>query len=133
MKRNRVAAGVRVRPNHLFEQKCIADKFFIEQETEWFLPDGHIYNDVKGEYVFVKGASLLTSTTCYLEQLDVVHDVLENSKRPFMCPVCLSKDIKIIDIQPLDTQILNTEIYATAQCCNEHKFEVVGDISWGIR
>lgn len=77
VKENQVAQGVRVKLNENFEQKCLGDKYLVEQESVLFISDGHIYNDVNGKYVFIKGGSLTNSGYAYLDQLDLEFPVPE--------------------------------------------------------
>jgi hypothetical protein len=71
MKSNQVAQGVRVKLNENFIEKCLGDKYLMEQEEVIFISEGHIYNDARGEYVFIKGGSLMNSGYAYLDQLDL--------------------------------------------------------------
>lgn len=70
MKKTEVARNVRVKFNSNFKEKSLADKYIME-EPIIFICEGHIYNDVNGEYVFVKGGSKINSTTAYLSELDL--------------------------------------------------------------
>lgn len=71
MKRNQVAKDVRVKLNEKWEPRCLGDNYLKFEESVIFISDGHIYNDVIGEYVFIKGGSLTTSGYAYLDELDL--------------------------------------------------------------
>ena len=77
MKSNQVAYGVRVKLNENFIEKCLGDKYLIEQESVIFISEGHTYNDSKGEYVMIKGGSLTNSGYAYLDQLDLEFPIPE--------------------------------------------------------
>lgn len=70
MKRTEVARNVRVKFNSNFKEKSLADKYIME-EPIIFISENHVYNDLNGEYVFVKGGSRINSTTAYLTELDL--------------------------------------------------------------
>lgn len=70
MKRNEVARGVRVKLNSKFEINSLSDKY-LACEPIIMISDSHIFNDIKGEYVFVKGGSLTNSGIAYLTELDL--------------------------------------------------------------
>jgi hypothetical protein len=70
IKSNQIALGVRVKLNENFQEKCLGDKYLMD-ESVIFICDGHVYNDVKGEYVHIKGGSLTNSGYAYLDQLDL--------------------------------------------------------------
>jgi hypothetical protein len=76
VKENRIAYGVRVKLNENFKEKCLGDKYLME-EPVLFIADGHIYNDTIGKYVFIKGGSLCNSGTAYLDQIDLEFEVPE--------------------------------------------------------
>jgi len=77
MKKQEVARNVRVKLNENFKIDSLADKYLTE-EPIIFIADNHIYNDIKGEYVFIKGGSFLNSTTAYLTELDLEFPITEN-------------------------------------------------------
>lgn len=66
-----VAIGVRVKLNDKFEEKCLGDKYLIEQEDTYFISSQKISSDTKGEYVNISGGSHITSGYAYLDQLDL--------------------------------------------------------------
>ena len=70
MKTNQVAKDVRVKLNSTFEIKSLSDKYLV-CEPILFISEGHVYNDEKGEYVFIKGGSLVNSGIAYLSELDL--------------------------------------------------------------
>lgn len=70
MKRNQVANGVRVKLNSTFEIKSLSDKY-LACEPILFISDSHIYNDSRGEYVWIKGGSLVNGGPAYLTELDL--------------------------------------------------------------
>ena len=76
LKSNQVARGVRVKLNSSFEIKSLSDKY-LACEPVLFISESHIYNDVKGEYVFIKGGSLTNSGVAYLSELDLEFAVPE--------------------------------------------------------
>ena len=68
---NQVALGVRVKLNDKFKAKCLGDEYLIEQKSVIFISEGHVYNDTEGEYVMIRGGSLINSGYAYLDQLDL--------------------------------------------------------------
>jgi hypothetical protein len=70
IKINQVARGVRVKLNSTFEIKSLSDKY-LACEPILFICESHIYNDQRGEYVFIKGGSLTNSGVAYLSELDL--------------------------------------------------------------
>ena len=77
MKANQVARGVRVKLNNTFEIKSLSDKY-LACEPILFIYESHIYNDsYKGEYVFIKGGSLINSGIAYLSELDLEFPISE--------------------------------------------------------
>ncbi|HSE99789.1 MAG TPA: hypothetical protein VLA48_02745 [Nitrososphaeraceae archaeon] len=77
MKRTEVARNVRVKFNSNFKEKSLADKYIME-EPIIFISEGHVYNDINGEYVFVKGGSMINSTPAYLTELDLEFPISED-------------------------------------------------------
>jgi len=75
LNKNTIAYGVRIKLKDNFVQKCIGDKFLVEQEDILFISEGHVYNDSKGEYVMIKGGSLTNSGYAYLDELELLHPV----------------------------------------------------------
>ncbi len=75
IKTNQIAYGVRVKLNENFEEKCLGDKYLVEQESVLFISESHTYNDKRGEYVMIKGGSLMNSGYAYLDQLDLEYPV----------------------------------------------------------
>jgi len=76
MKTNQVAKDVRVKLNSTFEIKSLSDKY-LACEPILFIAESHIYNDQKGDYVFIKGGSLTNSGICYLTELDLEFPISE--------------------------------------------------------
>lgn len=76
IKLNQVAKDVRVKLNSTFEIKSLSDKY-LACEPIIFIAESHIYNDIKGEYVFVKGGSLTNSGTAYLTELKLEFPISE--------------------------------------------------------
>ena len=76
VKSNQVARGVRVKLNSNFTIKSLSDKY-LACELILFISDSHIYNDVKGEYIWIKGGSLTNSGIAYLTELDLEFPVSE--------------------------------------------------------
>ena len=76
IKLNQVARGVRVKLNSTFEIKSLSDKY-LACEPIVFIAEGHIQNDIKGEYVFIKGGSLTNSATAYLSELELEFPISE--------------------------------------------------------
>jgi hypothetical protein len=77
VKSNQIARGVRVKLNSDFEINSLSDKY-LACELILFIDDSHIYNDQKGEYVFIKGGSLTNSGIAYLSELDLEFPISEN-------------------------------------------------------
>lgn len=70
IKKEEIARGVRVKLNGLWFEKCLGDKYLAE-ELVIYIRDNHIYNDLRGDYVLLKGGSHLNSGYAYLDQLDL--------------------------------------------------------------
>lgn len=82
MKKNRIAAGVRVKLSEIWFEKSLGDRYLAE-EPVIFIADGHIYNDVKGEYVFLKGGSGTTSGVAYLNEIEPEFPMPEGCLYPY--------------------------------------------------
>ncbi len=76
LKESRIAYGVQVKLNSNFEEKCLGDKYLMD-EPVIFIADPKVYNDTRGEYVYIRGGSLTNSGYAYLDQLDLVFEVPE--------------------------------------------------------
>jgi len=76
MKSNQVAKDVRVKLNSNFQIKSLSDKYLACEPTI-FICESHIYNDQKGEYVFIKGGSNTNSGIAYLSELDLEFPISE--------------------------------------------------------
>lgn len=76
MKTNQVARGVRVKLNDSFEIKSLSDRY-LACEPILFISESHVYNDQKGEYVFIKGGSLTNSGVAYLSELELEFPISE--------------------------------------------------------
>lgn len=70
IKNTQVAYGVRVKLNDTFEEKCLGDQY-LKDETVLFIQEEKCYNDTKGEYVMIRGGSLMNSGRAYLSELDL--------------------------------------------------------------
>jgi hypothetical protein len=70
IKKNEIARGVRVKFNENFEPKCLGDEY-LECEDVIFIAESHVYNDSKGEWVYLSGGSGTNSGYAYLDQLDL--------------------------------------------------------------
>lgn len=70
IKKNEIAKGVRVKLNSNFTPKCLGDEY-LQCEQVIYIADGHVYNDQKGDYIFLNGGSGTNSGTSYLDQLDL--------------------------------------------------------------
>ena len=70
VKRSEVARKVRVKLNNTFEINSLADRY-LACEPILFIKDSAVYNDQKGEYVFVGGGSGTTSGDVYLSEIDL--------------------------------------------------------------
>ena len=81
MKTNQVAKDVRVKLNSTFEIKSLSDKY-LACEPILFISDAHIYNDMKGEYVWIRGGSLTNSGVAYLSELDLEFPIGESPLYP---------------------------------------------------
>lgn len=82
MKNNQVARDVRVKLNDNWKPQSLSDEY-LEKEPIIFICDNHIYNDVIGEYVFIKGGSKVNSGTAYLTQLDLEFPLSDD--KPLYC------------------------------------------------
>lgn len=76
IKHNQIAYGVRVKLNANFEEKCLGDKY-LKDETVLFISESKAYNDMKGDYVTLRGGSLTNSGYAYLNELDLEYPVPE--------------------------------------------------------
>lgn len=76
IKSNQIALGVRVKLNENFEVKCLGDTY-LKEEPIIFISESKAYNDQRGEYVMIKGGSLINSGYAYLDQLDLEFPVPE--------------------------------------------------------
>jgi hypothetical protein len=74
VKSTQVAYGVRVKLNDNFEEKCIGDGH-LKEEKVIFISEHKSYNDIKGEYVMLRGGSLTSGGYAYLDQLDLEYPV----------------------------------------------------------
>jgi hypothetical protein len=70
MKKNEVARKVRVKLNSNFQIKSLSDRY-LACEPILFIDDSHVYNNSKGEYVFIKGGSRINSGIVYLNEVDL--------------------------------------------------------------
>lgn len=71
-----VAYGVRVKLNENFKDKCLADQY-LREESVLFISEYKVFNDSKGEYVMIRGGSLINSGYAYLDQLDLEFPIPE--------------------------------------------------------
>lgn len=70
IKSNQIAHLVRVKLNSNFKIKSLSDKY-LACEPILYISESHIYNDVKGEYVLVRGGSHTNSGSVYLNEIDL--------------------------------------------------------------
>ena len=77
MKAIEVARKVRVKLNSNFEINSLSDKY-LAYEPILYIADNHIYNDAKGEYVFIRGGSHVNSGAVYLNELDLEFPIGES-------------------------------------------------------
>ncbi len=70
IKSEEVARGVRVKLNKNFEPRNLSAEYLL-QEKVLFIESSKTYNDPDGEYVLVRGGSLLNSGMVYLNELDL--------------------------------------------------------------
>lgn len=70
IKRNEVARKVRVKLNENFRIKSLSDQY-LACEPVLFISDSQIYNDTIGDYVWIKGGSLVNSGIAYLTEIDL--------------------------------------------------------------
>ena len=76
VKTNQIAYGVRVKLTEKFIDKCLGDTY-LKDEKVLFISEGHIYNDMKGDYIFIKGGSLINSGIAYLDELELEFPIPE--------------------------------------------------------
>jgi hypothetical protein len=76
LKTNEVARKVRVKLNNNFEIKSLSDKY-LACEPILYISDSHIYNDQKGDYVWIRGGSHINSGIAYLTELDLEFPINE--------------------------------------------------------
>lgn len=74
MRHDEVARGVRVKHADTFKPRSIADEYLILEDVI-FISETHIYNDRHGDYVFLRGGSLTTSSYAYLDELNLEYPV----------------------------------------------------------
>jgi hypothetical protein len=70
MKANEVANKVRVKLNSNFEINSLGDRY-LACEPILYISDSCVYNDTKGEYVWVRGGSHANSGIAYLNEIDL--------------------------------------------------------------
>lgn len=70
IKSNQVAKDVRVKLNNSFRIKSLSDQY-LACESILSISDSHIYNDVDGEYVWIRGGSRVNSGIVYLTEIDL--------------------------------------------------------------
>lgn len=70
IKENQIANKVRVKLNANFEINSLSDEY-LACEPVIYISDSHIYNDIKGNYIFVRGGSHLNSGIAYLNEIDL--------------------------------------------------------------
>ena len=73
---NQVARGVRVKLNSNFNINSLPDRY-LACEPVLFIEDSHVYNDVQGQSVWIKGGSLTNSGPVYLSEIDLEFPVPE--------------------------------------------------------
>lgn len=78
MRKTEAAKNVRVKLNSNWEETCLGDKY-LKQEPVIFIREQHIYNDSRGEYVYIKGGSMTNGGVAYLDQLDLEFPIGEKS------------------------------------------------------
>jgi len=74
IKKTHCAYKTIVKLNDEFVEKCLGDKY-LKEEQLLYLREGHVYNDTKGEYVMVTGASGMNSGYAYLNELDLAFPI----------------------------------------------------------
>ena len=75
LKLNRIAYGVRVKLNDQFKEKCLGDKY-LKDEAMLFIAEEKPGNDsYGGDYVHIRGGSLMNSGYAYLNELDIEFDM----------------------------------------------------------
>ena len=77
VKRNQAAYGVRVKLNDNFKVNSLTDKYLKEMETVLFIDYQGVMNDSTGDYVYVKGGSLINSGMVYLTEIDLEFPIPE--------------------------------------------------------
>lgn len=70
VKLNEVARGVRVKLNSNFVEKCMSDRH-LKDESVLIIGEEKAYNDSVGNYVLIRGGSLMNSGYAYLNELDL--------------------------------------------------------------
>jgi len=76
IKHNQIAKGVRVKLNSNFEINSLSDRYLV-CESILYIDESHIYNDSKGEYVFIRGGSHVNSGIAYLNEIDLEFPISE--------------------------------------------------------
>lgn len=71
IKKNQIAKGVLVTFTSKWVTKCMGD-VFLSEEKAVFLRENHVYNDAKGEYVWLEGISGCNSGIAYLDEIEAV-------------------------------------------------------------
>lgn len=78
IKKSQVALHVRVKLNDEFKPKCPGEEYLIKDRVI-FIADNHVYNDLIGEYVHLKGYTdkddeesiFMNAGYAYLNQLEL--------------------------------------------------------------
>ena len=70
VKRSEIQKGIRVILNENFKVKSLSDQY-LSEEPAIFIADGHIYNSIDGDYIFIKGGSCINSGIAYLTEIDI--------------------------------------------------------------
>lgn len=70
IKINEIAKGVRVKLNSNFQSESLNDEY-LQCEEVIYIADKHVYNDMYGDYVAIRGGSKTNSGFAYLDQLDL--------------------------------------------------------------
>jgi hypothetical protein len=118
IKKSQVALHVRVKLNEKFKAKSMSDEYLMKDKV-LFIKENSVYNDIKGEYVFV--GSMFNSGIAYLDQLDLEFPISDIGK-----PAPTKLDLKIEDLEKQINSI--TEELGLNAKCQDFAVNVIQDM-----